>query len=113
MTTLSGIEMRWAEFVAALASCSSRFWLVAIGAAGATLRPANMKAKLPVCLLWLALSIVNGLRELRVGIAVRTVNPDPLLPVSGGVGPSQPAARREGDLTVRALVLEQQGTRIA
>ncbi len=49
----------------------------------------------------------------RAGIAVRTVNPDPLLPVSGGVGPSHPVTRREGDLTVRALVLEQDTTRVA
>lgn len=51
--------------------------------------------------------------ELRVGIEVRKVNPDPLLPVSGGVGPSHPPKQRCGDLTVRALVLEQDGTRVA
>jgi hypothetical protein len=50
---------------------------------------------------------------LRVGIAFRQVNPDPLLPVSGGVGPSHPVTQRNGDLTVRALVLEQGGTRVA
>lgn len=49
----------------------------------------------------------------RAGIAVRNVTPDPLLPVSGGVGPSHPTTRKEGELTVRALVLEQEGTRIA
>ena len=49
----------------------------------------------------------------RAGIAVRNVTPDPLLPVSGGVGPSHPATRKEGELTVRALVLEQEGTRLA
>jgi len=51
--------------------------------------------------------------EFRAGIAVRTVTPDPLLPVSGGVGPSHPATRKEGELTVRALVFEQDGTRVA
>lgn len=50
---------------------------------------------------------------LRAGIAVRTVNPDPLLPVSGGVGPSHPVTQRQGDLTVRALVFDQDGTRVA
>jgi hypothetical protein len=44
---------------------------------------------------------------------VRKVNPDPLLPVSGGVGPSHPVTRMEGDLTVRAFVLEQEGTLVA
>jgi hypothetical protein len=72
-----------------------------------------MNAKLLLCLLGLVLSIANGLAELRAGIAVRTVNPDPLLPVSGGAGPSHPATTRQGDLTVRALVLEQGGTSVA
>jgi hypothetical protein len=49
----------------------------------------------------------------RAGIAVRNVTPDPLLPVSGGVGPSNPALRKQGELTVRALVLEQERTRVA
>jgi hypothetical protein len=44
---------------------------------------------------------------------VRTVNPDTLLPVSGGVGPSHAVKQRQGDLTVRALVLEQGGTSVA
>ena len=42
--------------------------------------------------------------ELRAGIAVRVVTPSPLLPVSGGVGPSNPVSKKEGDLTVRALI---------
>lgn len=63
-----------------------------------------------LCLLFSALS---ALADLRAGIAVRTVNPDPLLPVSGGVGPSHAVKQRQGDLTVRALVLEQGGTLVA
>jgi hypothetical protein len=51
--------------------------------------------------------------EFRAGIAVRIVTPDPLLPVSGGVGPSHPTTRKEGDLTVRALVLDDGATRVA
>src|SRR6266849_6049996 len=51
--------------------------------------------------------------EFRAGIAVRVVTPDPLLPVSGGVGPSHPVSRKEGDLTVRALVLQGGETRVA
>src|SRR6266550_1043770 len=49
----------------------------------------------------------------RAGIAVRIVTPDPLLPVSGGVGPSHKVTRKEGELNVRALVLEQDKTRVA
>ena len=67
---------------------------------------------LSLALLLLA-SIADVFGGLRAGVAVRKVNPDPLLPVSGGAGPSHPATRREGDLTVRALVLEQDGTSVA
>src|SRR5690349_7025738 len=51
--------------------------------------------------------------ELRTGVGMRIVTPDPLLPVSGGVGPSHPVAKKEGDLSVRALVLDQGETRVA
>ena len=49
----------------------------------------------------------------RAAIAVRDVTPEKLLPVSGGVGASQPVTRKIGQLTVRALVLESAGTRVA
>jgi hypothetical protein len=72
-----------------------------------------MNARLLTLSLWLIASSLNALADLRAGIAVRTVNPDPLLPVSGGVGPSHAAKQRQGELTVRALVLEQGGTSVA
>ena len=77
------------------------------------LPPTAMNAKRLVLLLGLAVSALNALAELSAGIAVRNVNPDPLLPVSGGVGPSHPVSRREGDLTVRALVLLEGRTKVA
>jgi hypothetical protein len=49
----------------------------------------------------------------RAAIAVRVVTPDPLLPVSGGVGPSHPASQKAGELTVRALVLADGDTKVA
>lgn len=49
----------------------------------------------------------------RAGVAFRVVTPDPLLPVSGGMGPSAPASQKLGELTVRALVFEQGETRLA
>ena len=55
----------------------------------------------------------NCFAEFRAGIALRIVTPDPLLPVSGGVGPSHKVTRKEGELNVRALVLEQDNTRVA
>jgi hypothetical protein len=41
------------------------------------------------------------------------VTPEPLLPVSGGIGPSKPAEKKAGELTVRALVFAEGETRIA
>ncbi|MGE3308534.1 MAG: hypothetical protein AB7O66_01080 [Limisphaerales bacterium] len=62
---------------------------------------------------WLfATSVVAG-AGLRAGIAVRVVTPDPLLPLSGGVGASEPADRKEGELTVRALVVSDGTTTVA
>jgi hypothetical protein len=51
--------------------------------------------------------------EFKAGIAVRVVTPNPLLPVSGGTGGSKPATRKIGELTVRALALENGKTRLA
>ena len=54
-----------------------------------------------------------GWAEFRVGVGVRVVTPDPLLPVSGGLGPSHPTHKKLGDLSVRAWVLESGDTRVA
>ncbi|MBL9168747.1 MAG: hypothetical protein JNN07_13470 [Verrucomicrobiales bacterium] len=51
--------------------------------------------------------------QFQAGIAVRIVTPDPLLPVSGGIGPANPVREKKGELTVRALVFDQKGTRVA
>src|SRR5437867_1937253 len=51
--------------------------------------------------------------EFQAGFASRIVTPDPLLPVSGGVGPSHPVSRKDGELEVRALVLTDGETRLA
>jgi hypothetical protein len=73
----------------------------------------TMKRKTLALLLYAFAVALNCAGAFRAGIGVRTVNPDPLLPVSGGVGPSHAVTRREGDLTVRALVFEQEGVRVA
>ena len=38
---------------------------------------------------------------------MRVITPDPLLPVSGGIGTPKPASVKQGELYARALVLEQ------
>jgi hypothetical protein len=55
---------------------------------------------------------VSG-QTFKAGIAVRKVTPEPLIPVSGGVGTPAPAKIKKGELFTRALVLEKGNTRIA
>ncbi len=64
---------------------------------------------------WAAFLLAGGpaFAGLRAAIAVRVVTPDPLLPLSGGVGGSEPAVRKEGELTVRALVVADDDTTVA
>lgn len=51
--------------------------------------------------------------EFQVGVAKTIITPDPLLPVSGGVGPSSPTTSKLGELTARAMVFQQGETRVA
>ena len=48
----------------------------------------------------------------KAGAAVRVVTPDPLLPVSGGVGEPNPTTKTLGDLFARVMVLEKGDTRV-
>jgi hypothetical protein len=52
-------------------------------------------------------------QNLRVGAALRIITPNPLLPVSGGIGVPHPVKEKRGDLFARAMVFEQGSTRIA
>ncbi|AWW00868.1 hypothetical protein [Arcticibacterium luteifluviistationis] len=52
-------------------------------------------------------------QSLQVGAAKRIITPNPLLPVSGGIGKPNPATEKRGDLYARALVLENGKNRIA
>ncbi|MGN6435738.1 MAG: hypothetical protein ACTHMM_04360 [Agriterribacter sp.] len=60
-----------------------------------------------------AFSFNANTQTFKAGAAVRVITPDPLLPVSGGIGTPKPATVKQGDLYVRALVLEKGSTRIA
>jgi len=51
--------------------------------------------------------------EIQVGTGVRIITPDPLLPISGGVGPGAPAREKRGDLDARALVIQSGDVRVA
>ncbi len=52
-------------------------------------------------------------QQLKAGAAFRVITPSPLLPVSGGVGTPKPVTQKQGDLFVRAMVLEKGGVRVA
>lgn len=49
----------------------------------------------------------------KAGAAVRVITPNPLLPVSGGIGTPKPSHTKQGELYARALVLEKGNTRVA
>lgn len=50
--------------------------------------------------------------ELQVGAASRVITPDPLLPVSGGMGVPRPAREKRGELTARAVVFRKGETTV-
>ena len=51
--------------------------------------------------------------EIQVGAAVRVITPDPLLPVSGGMGAPKPATAKRGELTARAIVFRKGDVSVA
>ncbi len=73
----------------------------------------NIKFFLFGILLWAAGINITTAQEFKAGAAIRVITPNPLLPVSGGVGVPKKSSEKKGDLFVRALVLEKGGTRIA
>lgn len=73
----------------------SRRYFLAIGAAGA----AHVRAQTGV--------------PFQAGAAVRVITPEPLLPISGGMGIPTPAKSKIGDLTVRVLALRSGAETVA
>ncbi len=51
--------------------------------------------------------------QLEVGAAVRTITPDPLLPVSGGMDSPKPVREKRGELTARAMVVRKGNVSVA
>jgi hypothetical protein len=64
-------------------------------------------------LVCLALVLPAARGEFQVGTALRIITPDPLLPVSGGVGIPTPATEKKGELTARAIVFRQGDVSVA
>jgi hypothetical protein len=51
--------------------------------------------------------------ELQVGAAMRVITPNPLLPVSGGMGIPNPTREKKGDITARAIVFRNGDVSVA
>jgi hypothetical protein len=67
-----------------------------------------------LCVCSLALGQLPSARgELLAGAAVRVITPDPLLPVSGGMGEPNPVKEKRGDLTARAVVFRKGDVAVA
>lgn len=75
---------------------------------------AHFRNYAPLILL-LCLLFTFGLQsqQLKVGAAKRIITPEPLIGISGGVGFPKPATIKKGELSVRAMVMEKGGERIA
>lgn len=72
------------------------------------------KMKLICCFLFFTHLFADSYSQtFKAAAAVRVITPDPLLPVSGGIGTPRPATVKLGDLYARALVMEKGKTRIA
>ncbi|MBX7074018.1 MAG: hypothetical protein K1X71_12800 [Pirellulales bacterium] len=72
-----------------------------------------LRYRLLICLVVGCLFASLARAEFKVGVGKELITPDPLLPLSGGVGAGAPATSKQGDLHARALVLEQGDVRVA
>jgi hypothetical protein len=70
-------------------------------------------AKVLLVFLFLLTQLTLVGQEIQVGAALRIITPNPLLPVSGGIGVPKPTKEKKGDLFARAMVFQQGNTRFA
>jgi hypothetical protein len=70
-------------------------------------------AKVLLVFLFLLTRLTLVGQEIQVGAALRIITPNPLLPISGGIGVPKPTKEKKGDLFARAMVFEQGKTRFA
>ena len=72
-----------------------------------------LNQKFLACIVLLATVNISTGAGLEVGTGLRIITPDPLLPVSGGMGPTAPAQEKRGELTARAAVFRRGDLRVA
>lgn len=65
-----------------------------------------------VALLFFSLNSVTA-QDFKAGAATRIITPDPLLPVSGGIGKPKETQVKKGDLYARVIVMEKENVRVA
>lgn len=71
-----------------------------------------LNISLAVFFLYFLMGTVSA-QGFKAGAAIRTLTPNPLLPVSGGIGTPNPVTTKKGELYARVLVLEKGDVRIA
>ena len=69
--------------------------------------------KISCCIGLLFFAPLLNAQAFKVGASLRILTPNPLLPVSGGIGKPNPSKEKQGDLFARAVVFEKGKTRIA
>jgi hypothetical protein len=73
-----------------------------------------MKRKFILSFVFIIITLSTSYAQiLKVGAAIRVITPNPLLPISGGIGTPKEVKEKKGDLYARAMVFEQGKTRIA
>lgn len=80
-----------------------------------SLRADEETSPMRLCILLLIVSSVAAdpaFAQFRAGAAVRSIMPDRPLPVSGGLGPTAPVEGSKGQLTARALVVQDEDTTV-
>jgi hypothetical protein len=68
---------------------------------------------MPLLLVLASIHQIASAGEFKVGTGRRVITPDPLLPVSGGLGPTKPATEKQGELMARAIVFQNGETSVA
>lgn len=68
-----------------------------------------------ICIAFLVFLFASPIKAqtFKAGAALRVITPEKLLPISGGMGTPEMPVGKQGDLFVRALVLEKDETRVA
>jgi hypothetical protein len=79
-----------------------------------TAGPTLVRVALSLCAFILASDLSpEAFGQLQVGAALRKITPDPLLPVSGGMGIPRASKEKRGDLTARAVVFRKGDVSVA